>query len=270
MLGAGARGARVFILFLIMLSLLDAAPTRSASAPSRSWRKLARGAGSWRASYREAEASAQDAWSSSSRRSNIRLISYLEEKGNKAGLDDAQHQPQGRRPLDGDKIVESAVELTLTDVSCNRLVDFLARSRPGPGVVKVKYLRLEPRPRDETLTAWVTIATYHAEELTMAEIKLKPWKRALAYAAFSFFALLVAFFLTFPYDALKERITDRGRRRRLLRADRLAWGPGLFSVRATDVQVSKKATGATTTSRPRRCASTRSRSGRRCCPRASR
>ena len=31
----------------------------------------------------------------------------------------------------------------------------------GPGLVRVKYLRIEPRLKDETLTAWVTVATYH-------------------------------------------------------------------------------------------------------------
>ena len=42
-----------------------------------------------------------------------------------------------------------------------RLTDFLAGVEAGPGVVKVKYLRLEPRVKDETVTAYVTVATYH-------------------------------------------------------------------------------------------------------------
>jgi general secretion pathway protein M len=40
------------------------------------------------------------------------------------------------------------------------LVEFLQAIENGPGVVKVKYLRLEPRPQNETITAWLTIATY--------------------------------------------------------------------------------------------------------------
>jgi general secretion pathway protein M len=63
-------------------------------------------------------------------------------------------------PVGDGKIVESSVELTLTDVTLGKLVDFLQSVERGPGVVKVKYLRIEPRPSDQLLTAWTTIATY--------------------------------------------------------------------------------------------------------------
>lgn len=74
----------------------------------------------------------------------------------------------------------------------------------------------------------------------MADRTLKPWQRGLAYAAFGMFALVVAFFITFPYDALKERIRNE--------ADAAGFfvrigsmGPGFFSVRASDLLLSKKA-----------------------------
>lgn len=75
----------------------------------------------------------------------------------------------------------------------------------------------------------------------MAELTtLKPWKRALLYTAFGFVALILAFFLTFPYDALKDRVRNE--------ADAAGYfvrigsmGPGFFSVRASDLQLSKKA-----------------------------
>ncbi len=74
----------------------------------------------------------------------------------------------------------------------------------------------------------------------MAERTLKPWKRGLLYAAFGLFALIVAFFITFPYDALRERVKNE--------ADAAGYfvrigsmGPGLFAVRASDLQLSKKA-----------------------------
>src|SRR4051812_9541228 len=74
----------------------------------------------------------------------------------------------------------------------------------------------------------------------MAETSLKPWKRALAYAAFGLFALVVAFFLTFPYDSLEDRIkNDADAAGYFVRIGGL--GPGLLSVRATDVLLSKKA-----------------------------
>ncbi|GMU60675.1 MAG: hypothetical protein AMXMBFR34_24380 [Myxococcaceae bacterium] len=74
----------------------------------------------------------------------------------------------------------------------------------------------------------------------MAEKKTSLWKRILAYTTFALFALVIAFFLTFPYDALKDRVR--------LEADTAGYfvrigsmGPGLFAIRATDVQISKKA-----------------------------
>ena len=112
------------------------------------------------ATYRDAKG-VQEAFEQRLAQSNVRLISYLEEKGNKAGLTIPSINPKADVTLEGDKIVESAAEFTLTDVPLNRLVDFLAAVEAGPGVVKVKYLRIEPRLKDETLTAWVTVATYH-------------------------------------------------------------------------------------------------------------
>lgn len=111
------------------------------------------------ASFRNAEAARQQV-ENSLRRSDVKLISYLEEKGTAAGLEIPTMNPKGDVPIGDGKIVESAVELTLTDVSLGKLIDFLNSVEAGPGVVKVKYLRIEPRPENETLTAWTTIATY--------------------------------------------------------------------------------------------------------------
>jgi general secretion pathway protein M len=94
------------------------------------------------------------------RASNIRLASYVEEKGKNAGLSIPSINPKGDVALDGDTIVESAVEVVLNDIPLNRLGEFLTAVEAGPGVVKVKYMRIEPRPASETLSAWITIATY--------------------------------------------------------------------------------------------------------------
>lgn len=114
------------------------------------------------ATYRDAKG-VQEAMEQRLASSNVRLISYLEEKGNKAGLSIPSINPKADLTLEGDKIIESAAEFTLTDVPLNRLIDFLAAVEAGPGVVKVKYLRIEPRLKDETLTAWVIVATYHVK-----------------------------------------------------------------------------------------------------------
>lgn len=65
---------------------------------------------------------------------------------------------------------------------------------------------------------------------------LKP----LGYVAFGLFSLVLGFFLTFPYDALKERARQEAALQGyVLRLGSL--GPGLLTVRATDVQVAKRA-----------------------------
>lgn len=109
--------------------------------------------------YRDAKAR-QEALENQLRASNVRLVTFLEEKAKPAGIELPSITPKADIPLDGSKIVESSAELTLTDVKLNRLVDFLQSVEAGPGIVKVKYLRLEPRPAQETVTAWLTVATY--------------------------------------------------------------------------------------------------------------
>src|SRR5712692_9402920 len=96
--------------------------------------------------------------------SNLSLISYVEEKGTSAGLSIPTMNPKGEVPLADGKIVESSVEIMMPDVRIDKLVAFLSEVERGPGVVKVKYLRLEPRPAAENITAWATIATYRMKQ----------------------------------------------------------------------------------------------------------
>lgn len=94
----------------------------------------------------------------------VQLISYVEDKGTAAGLDVPTMNPKGDQPIGDGKIIESAVELTFTDVPLRKLYDFLNSIERGPGIVKVKYVRLEPRVANETVTAWTTIATYRLKQ----------------------------------------------------------------------------------------------------------
>jgi general secretion pathway protein M len=93
--------------------------------------------------------------------SNIRLSSYLEDIAKQKGVELPTINPKADVTLEGTKIVESSVEVTLTDVKLNRLLEFVQTVEGGPGVVKVKYMRLEPRPSTESITAWLQVATYH-------------------------------------------------------------------------------------------------------------
>jgi general secretion pathway protein M len=96
---------------------------------------------------------------------NVSLITYVEEKGSEAGLQIPSMNPKGDIPLGDGKIVESAIEVQLNDTTITKLVNFLSSvERDRPGIVKVKYLRVEPRPSNQTLTAWVTISAYRLKQ----------------------------------------------------------------------------------------------------------
>lgn len=158
-IGGGALA--LFIVFLVTFSFANKADQIRERTLSK-MRKLDE-VQTLAASFRDT-AARRDAIESQLKASNIRLITYLEEKANKAGLELPSINPKADVTLEGEKIVESAVELSLTDVKLNRLIDFLTAVESAPGgLVKVKYLRLEPRPQNETLTAWITVATYKAK-----------------------------------------------------------------------------------------------------------
>ncbi len=91
---------------------------------------------------------------------NVRLISALEQKAQQNGLQIPSMTPRGETPLGDGRILETRVDLTLADVSVRQTVDFLSSVERGPGVVKVTYLRLEPRPAQENLTATVNVSAY--------------------------------------------------------------------------------------------------------------
>lgn len=154
-IAGGALGA--FLLFVILYSFSSSAG-KYESRMELKQEKLTQ-VQQLAASYREAEQQRQAVERQLSA-SNVSLISYLEDKGEKSGLDIRSMNPKGDVPIGDGNIIESSVELTLTDVQLDKLVSFLSDVERGPGIVKVKRVRLEPRPQNETLTAWATISTY--------------------------------------------------------------------------------------------------------------
>jgi general secretion pathway protein M len=114
------------------------------------------------ASFRDSEAKRQ-ALEHQLSSNGIRLISYIQEKGTAAGLDIQSMNPKSDSPIGEGNILESAVELTLTDVNIRKLIDFLTSVEVG-GAVKVRNLRMEPHPKTESLTAWITIVTYRLKQ----------------------------------------------------------------------------------------------------------
>ncbi|ABF88983.1 hypothetical protein MXAN_2503 [Myxococcus xanthus DK 1622] len=157
MVSIAGAAVLVFVLFAVVMTF-----TNSASGyRKRTEEKLTKlqEVNTLAASFREAQANRQSV-EQQLRSSNVQLISYIEDKATLAGLQVPNMTPKGEVGIGDGKIVESAVELTFTDVDLRKLTDFLQTVESGPGVVKVKLLRIEPRPASDTLTAWTTVATY--------------------------------------------------------------------------------------------------------------
>lgn len=151
----------VFVLFFVLISFASSA----ASYRRRTEEKLNKlsEVQTLAASYREAEQNRQ-AMERQLTTNKLSLISYLEEKGTGAGLSIPAMNPKPETSIADGKIIESAVELTLTDIPVNRMLEFLSAVERGPGVVKVKLLRLEPRTSNQTMTVQATIATYRLKQ----------------------------------------------------------------------------------------------------------
>jgi general secretion pathway protein M len=151
----------LFALFVIIFSFSSSAAAREKRIQTkldqlRQVQELA-------ANYGEAEARRRAAEQQLSS-SNVRLMSYLEQKATTAGLVIPTMNPKGDVPVGDGRILENSVEMTLTDITVRELVDFLSSVESGPGVVKVKFLRVQPRPANENLTAWVNVATYRLKQ----------------------------------------------------------------------------------------------------------
>lgn len=157
LLALAATAVAAFALFLIFYSFASTA----ASTRRRTQTKIEdlHQVQQLAASYRQAEQQRQNVERQLGQ-SNIQLISYLEDKGDSAGLDIRSMNPKGDLPIGDGKIIESSVEVSLTDVPLDKLVKFLSSVEHGPGIVKVKRIRVEPRPQNQTITAWTTISAY--------------------------------------------------------------------------------------------------------------
>ncbi len=159
-LGTGAA-VLAFVLFVILFSFSNSANAYR----KRTDQKLARlrEVQVLAASYREATQERQRVEQQLTG-NNVRLMTYIEEKATQSGLTVPNMAPKNDVGIGDGQIIESSVELTLTDVDLRKLHDFLSAVERGPGVVKVKSLRLESRPSSGTLTAWTTVSTYRMKQ----------------------------------------------------------------------------------------------------------
>lgn len=153
-----AGAATVVLVLFVVLFLLSSSADATRRRTESKLQRLAE-AEQLASGYAEAERARKQAEAALTS-SEVSLPTYVDEKGRKAGLDIPSLNPKGDVPVGDGRIIESSVELTLTDVPLPKLVDFLGSLEQGPGVVRVTFLRMEPRPKDGVLTAWTTVTSY--------------------------------------------------------------------------------------------------------------
>ena len=93
-------------------------------------------------------------------RSSTRLVSLVEDTARQAGVEIGQLRPEDGEP-NTEGIVESRVDLRATNLSADRLQDFLSRLETAPGVVIVRRLKVTRPFRKDTVDVEITVTTFH-------------------------------------------------------------------------------------------------------------
>lgn len=95
-------------------------------------------------------------------RSNVRLVSLVEDTARQADVDIGQLRPEEGEPTP-DGVVESRVDLRATNLSADRLQDFLSRLEKAPGVVIMRRLKVMRPYRKDTVDVEMTVTTYRSK-----------------------------------------------------------------------------------------------------------
>ena len=96
-------------------------------------------------------------------RSNVRLVSLVEDAARQAGVEISQLRPEEGDPSP-DGIIESRVDLKTSNLSADRMQDFLSRLENAPGLVIVRRLKVTRPYRRDTVNLELTVTTFKVEK----------------------------------------------------------------------------------------------------------
>jgi len=91
-------------------------------------------------------------------RVNIRLVSVVEDTARQAGVEIGQLRPEEGEPS-AEGIVESSVDLRVSNLSSDRLQDFLMRLESAPGAVVVRRIRIDRPYGKDSLNLEATVTS---------------------------------------------------------------------------------------------------------------
>jgi type II secretory pathway component PulM len=96
-------------------------------------------------------------------RNDVRLVSLVEDVARQSGVEIGQLRPEESEPTP-EGIIEARVDLRASNLSVDRLEDFLERLDAAPGVVVVRRLKVNKPYRRDTLNIEMTVTTYKRKE----------------------------------------------------------------------------------------------------------
>lgn len=95
------------------------------------------------------------------RNNGMRLLSYIEETAKRSSIEIGNAQDRAGAQLGGGVLKEEDAEISIRDVSIDRLYDFLKRLEEGNALVKVRQLKVRKRYADpKRLEATITVGTF--------------------------------------------------------------------------------------------------------------
>ena len=92
-------------------------------------------------------------------KSTVRLVSLVEDVARQAGVEIGQLRPEDGEPT-AEGVYEQRVDLRATNLSADRLQDFLSRLETAPGVVIMRRLKLLRPYRKDVVDVELTVTTY--------------------------------------------------------------------------------------------------------------
>lgn len=95
------------------------------------------------------------------RNNTMRLLSYIEDTAKRSSIEIGNAQERAGSLIGGGILKEEDAEITVRDVSIDRLYDFLKRLEEGNVLVRVRQLKVKKRYADpKRLEATITVGTF--------------------------------------------------------------------------------------------------------------
>ena len=156
MVAAAAAAAAAFVLFLVATQVSRAIGARERRIEAKT--QVLSQVGRLTQGYRQAQAE-RSALEARLRGPPVQLMSLVSQTGAQLGVEVNDLRPG--TPGGGEGVVEESVEVNLARIDLPRLARLVDALERGPGVVKVRRIRLSTRNDDPSLVdATLLVATY--------------------------------------------------------------------------------------------------------------